>query len=272
MKGIIALDVDKTLLNDDKLVSPKTIEALKKAYDLGYLTLICSGRDTMGLTFMAKQWGIDQYIRAYAGYNGGEAYDCLDQKLIVHQALDKSIVESIVKYLDAHPYVATYYARDYVGTSKNNPYRDYLCSVMDRGYKEYDDISVEFPDDCCKMVFFDDKENLEVIKEIILNNQDRDDFYLVYSADHILEVMPKGVDKSLGIRYFMDKYQIPLEKTMAVGDNDNDLEMLEFAFHSYAMGNSRDNIKNVCKYVTNDNNHDGAGEAIFDYLKKQPIV
>jgi hydroxymethylpyrimidine pyrophosphatase-like HAD family hydrolase len=78
--------------------------------------------------------------------------------------------------------------------------------------------------------------------------------------------MNKGVSKGEGLTYLCKKLKVDKSQVIAIGDNENDLSMLNFAGLGVAMGNSRDEIKNMSDYVTSSNNEEGVAKVIEKYI------
>ena len=85
------------------------------------------------------------------------------------------------------------------------------------------------------------------------------------SAGYI-EFVKKGIKKSEAIQSIMKTYQIKQEEVMAMGDGENDIEMLKFAGWGVAMKNAREDVKKVANVVTTSNNEDGVAKAIEKYI------
>ena len=94
------------------------------------------------------------------------------------------------------------------------------------------------------------------------------DFSVVRSQEYIFEAMPKGYTKATALKALSEKLGFSPEQVMALGDAANDLEMLEFAYHSVAMGNATDEVKSICRYETTTNDNAGVAQAIYDYVLK----
>ena len=91
------------------------------------------------------------------------------------------------------------------------------------------------------------------------------DFSTVRSQEYIYEVLPQGATKASGLRQLAEKLDIEPAEIMALGDAANDIEMLDFAGVSVAMGNATDDIKKRCRYTTSSNDDYGVAKAIYDY-------
>ena len=93
------------------------------------------------------------------------------------------------------------------------------------------------------------------------------DITVVCGGYNNLEFTRKGVDKGQGLIHLANYLGIPIEETMAIGDTENDLEILKTAGISVAMGNSIEDIKKLADYVTLTNEEDGVAHAIEHFLE-----
>jgi len=77
-----------------------------------------------------------------------------------------------------------------------------------------------------------------------------------------MEINHASADKGAALKWLCSHLGIPLEHTLAIGDGDNDMEMIQYAGWGIAMGNSRDELKRLARYVTGDNDHGGVEEVL----------
>ena len=84
---------------------------------------------------------------------------------------------------------------------------------------------------------------------------------------HIIEIVRKGLNKAVGISHIAKDLKIPRDRIIAFGDEDNDLEMLEYAGLGVAMSNGIDQLKNVANEITLSNNEDGIAKFLIERLK-----
>ena len=87
-------------------------------------------------------------------------------------------------------------------------------------------------------------------------------YSIAKSYYNLLEIMQTGVNKAEAIHHFCSVRNIPLDSTIAFGDNYNDLEMLHTVGHSVVMGNAPEEIRRQFLHVTDDNEHDGIARAL----------
>ena len=93
------------------------------------------------------------------------------------------------------------------------------------------------------------------------------DVEIAYSSDMFMEINAKGVDKGIALKKVCDHYGFDISETLTIGDNYNDVAMLEAAGTSVAVNNAHLQVKDVATYVTDATNEEGAvGEAIEKYV------
>ena len=82
-----------------------------------------------------------------------------------------------------------------------------------------------------------------------------------------LEISPRGVTKGLGLQILCSYLGISIEESVAVGDADNDIDVLKTAGLSVAMGNANETVKDLCDVIVADNDHDGIVEVIDRFFR-----
>ena len=86
------------------------------------------------------------------------------------------------------------------------------------------------------------------------------------SVPEYIEFVKKGIKKSVAIKFIMDKFKIKQEEVIAIGDGENDIEMLKFAGLGVAMDNANNYVKENADYITTSNNDDGVGKVIKRFI------
>jgi Cof subfamily protein (haloacid dehalogenase superfamily) len=131
------------------------------------------------------------------------------------------------------------------------------AKLYDFDYETLD--KVDFPVFNKILVVGADEETTKLLRS-------RPDLETAASTGNFLDVMKVGSTKGNGLMMLADRLGIPRENTFAIGDNENDLPMLQMAAHSIAMGNSREDIKACCDYVTSNCDEDGFAKAMREYV------
>lgn len=266
MYKMIAIDMDGTLLNNDRKISKQNKKAIKKAIEKGTRVVITSGRGLAGLNSYLTEIdliGENQYLIAN---NGGTIYRTSDFKCISYKGLKKEdllaahelsldLGLNMIAYTHEGPIAAeenefTKFEASYVGTP---------VKILDF----YTDVNEN--DEITKILF---AQTEDLLNKIILKipNEFSNNYSLVRTMPEVLEVMQKDCNKGYGVKALADTLGISSNEIICIGDQANDIEMITFAGLGIAMGNAIDELKNAAQYVTSDNDHNGVAKAIEKFI------
>lgn len=266
---LIALDMDGTLLTDEQLISGATKAAIDKAVLNGKTVVLSTGRSPAELLDYKEEL---ENIRYYICENGALLYDSMKECVIDSQSIPTEIADELIKIAETWEvmiYVASNGRAMFTSSDLDRmkdfhieQYRDVIArtsilhdNIIESYWKE------PFPIE--KINFFSvSPEKREILKETL----EKYPLTIVYAEETSLEVSPPNMSKGIGLQKFCDFLSVSINRTIAVGDSDNDAEILKKAGLSVAMGNARPYIKELCDVVVSDNNHDGCAEAIEKYL------
>ncbi|NHM33747.1 HAD family hydrolase [Neobacillus terrae] len=282
--SLLATDLDGTLLNEDKEIDSKTIEAIHEFRSRGGRVVISSGRSPLSTKWIAETIGLKN--EPIIAYNGAVILD--EEGKVLEQYPFQN--EALLSFLDAcqeEGVYAQFYEGDNLLVSekakwnlnwiennipelKNIGGRKELC---DR-YREKCQVKLvenlrgyirENQPNITKIAVFNEGGSLRDFSEKIA--QEYDHFEISSSLNYLnLEISPSGITKAASLGKVAEHLGIPLSQTAAIGDNFNDMFMLEMAGLGIAMGNAPDEVKRHADAVTLTNNEGGAGKAIQDYL------
>ncbi|MBR1628971.1 MAG: HAD family phosphatase [Lachnospiraceae bacterium] len=263
----ILLDIDGTLTNDEKVITPKTKKALLAAQEKGVRLALASGRPDMGLFKWAKELEMDTHHGIFVCYNGARVVDCESGEELFSQSLSKEEARAVLTHLkqfDITPIIARgEYMHttnvfgctiDYKGApfnvveyeSRGNNY--ILCEHKDLA--EWIDFPVEKILTAASPAYL--RANYEEMQRPFA-----DSLSCMFTGDFYFEYTAQGVNKAKAIDAAYTKLGITKDEMIAFGDAENDLPMLEFVGCGVAMGNAVDVVKEAADEVTLDNNSDG---------------
>ncbi|MDD3438848.1 MAG: Cof-type HAD-IIB family hydrolase [Clostridiaceae bacterium] len=266
---MVVTDMDYTLLNKEKKVSDRNREALKRAADKGVHLVVATGRIYTSARIYAKLLGLDTPIIAS---NGAIIKDA--SKTIFRDILSKDTVREMLRLCNKYGVYCHFF-------TENTIYSEKLINVSLR-YTEWNKYVGE--EDQVKIRIVDDGEEIieaaksEVLKAVVFDDDDekiqklRDGIMetgivsVSQSMKHNLEVMNKGVTKGNAVRILAQLYGINREEVIAIGDNENDISMIEYAGLGIAMGNAEECLKRAADHVTGDYQEDGVAEAIEKFI------
>ncbi|MBG9982278.1 HAD family phosphatase [Aerococcaceae bacterium DSM 111020] len=271
MIKMIAIDLDGTLLNDDKKIIPENLEALHYAHSKGVKIVICTGRPYLAMKYLVDEIGLNTEEDYVIVFNGAQVRRASDGKVLLSNTLSPQDFElwyaetarldlPINPIDDEWVYEPLAYPEGYPSfyTTKlsNAPatVKDYATFSEDHRFN--------------KFVITVDEEHLTRQRPKI-NQQLMEDYSVSLSHPFQLEVMSKGTDKGSAIVGFAKKLGLDLSEIVAIGDQENDRQMLSLPLNSVAMGNASDSLKELADYVTGTNNDSGVAQAIYHYLEKE---
>ncbi|MFS8652079.1 MAG: Cof-type HAD-IIB family hydrolase [Caldibacillus sp.] len=260
---LIALDLDGTLLRDDKTISAENKKVLKQAREEGHVVMIATGRSYRTSELYYKELKLDTPI---VNYNGAFIHHPRDKKWgSYHEPIRletvQKIVESCFQY-NFHNIIAEVLDHVYIH------YHDQrLLDIFRLGNPQITegDLRKFLKQNPTSLLIQTDDQNVGKLSRLLEERHGNDVEHRSWGYPYpVIEVNKKGINKAFGIKKVADYYGIPRERIIAFGDEDNDLEMLEYAEYGVAMGNAIDKAKEVAKDVTLTNEEDG----IAHYLKK----
>lgn len=264
---LIALDLDGTLLDDRKEVHPDNLRALRAAKDRGVLVAISSGRMIPRIEPVQDRLGLDCILVAY---NGGKVVGTRaeNREVLHHQPLSGSVAAEFIEFSKAHDYLLNFYFDDELYAEDSPTRRRFMDIYSGRTGAEYrlGDLRDHHGKDPTKLILLaDPPERDRLFDRFVAEMGER--AAITKSDPEYLEIMAPGVSKAAGLEGIAKKYGFEMSEVLAVGDADNDLDMLEASGIGVAVANARDTAKSAADYVTERTNNDGAvAEAVDRFV------
>lgn len=273
----IVLDMDGTLLNSEKIISPKTRAKLIEAQEKGIKIVLASGRPIRGLLEFAEELEMDKYEGFLVGYNGSLVYDVKTKETIYEQSFSIEYANKILDHLGQFEMVMMVDQDDYKYV--NEPFINFRGSApaefiniihYERGVGNFKICEV---DDFAKIIDRPVNKILTVGEpEYMAENYEAiagpfmDKVTTVFSTPYYLEFNPKGVEKGHTLEIFLSELGIYPENVIAFGDGQNDRSIIEYAGVGVAMANSAQEILDIADEVTLSNDEDGIVEVLNRYF------
>lgn len=274
---MLVTDMDYTLLNKEKKVSERNREAVIKAIEKGVHMVVATGRIYTSARVYAKLLGLSTPIIASNGaiireaaFNNPED----TERTIFKDTLNKETVNDMIRLSHKYGLFCHFFTEDTI-------YSEKLVNVSLR-YTEWnkylgeeDQVKIKVVEDADRALV---KDNVEVLKAVVVDSDSekirrlRDSIIetgivsVSQSMKDNLEVMNKGVTKGSAVKRLAQMYGIGREEIIAIGDNENDMSMIQYAGMGIAMGNAEESLKNVADYITGDYQEDGVAEAIERFI------
>lgn len=266
---LIVLDIDGTLTNSKKEITPKTKEALIKIQEQGVSVAIASGRPTPGTKKTAEELELSRFGNYVLSFNGGRVTNCQTGEVV----LDKTIPAGLVGVLceEAHRHgvgILTYDDECALAGTAVDEYMELEARINSIPLKTVGHFknSVDFPVNKCLMT--GEPEKMAALEKE-LKEKYVGKLNVFRSEPFFLELMPEGIDKAAVLKNFLPFLGITREEVICCGDGYNDKTMIEFAGLGVAMANARKEVQEVADYITASNDEDGIAEVIEKYILKK---
>ncbi|MGN0290779.1 MAG: Cof-type HAD-IIB family hydrolase [Lachnospiraceae bacterium] len=257
-KKILFTDIDGTLLNDKREIPKENKEAIDKALAAGHSIVIATGRPLDSGKKIVEELGLTMQGCYMIAYNGAIIYDCGNDRVLEKKFVPYPYVEELFKRgKEAGLYVQTYNKTQII-TTQDTPELEYYRQHTKLTYQVVDDVMSVLEEEPQKVMLINltDKKKLEKFQADNLEWEEGK-CHSFFSMDTYLEYAPINATKAYGIHYLCELLGVPLENTIAAGDERNDIPMIEEAHIGVAMKNAKDEVKASADYITKKNNNEG---------------
>ncbi len=264
---MMVLDIDGTVNNSQKEVTPKTKEALWRLQEKGVMVAVASGRPPMGVAPVADILKLDQFGSYILGFNGARIIDWRSKECVYEKTLALHMPRKLIE--DCSHWglgMLTYDETHVIALTRQDRYMEIEAKI--------NRVSLTFPGNpeevlqvpVNKCLLTGEPQNVATAEEELAEKY-RHEAEVFRSEPYFLEVTPKHVDKAYCLSRLLEILKISREQVICVGDGYNDISMLQFAGVGVAMANAQMPVKAIADDVTRrDNDHDGVAEVVEKYF------
>ncbi len=259
MKYLIAIDSDGTIRRSDGSISDRTKKVIKNIINNDNIVVICTARPRYHTLKISEDIGINDYL---ISSNGTEVYDNINKKIVYIEYLPKDICENIyydainknirVIFVSDNKEYATQFVRNNSQVLLNE---ENITEILDKNIKQIMIISKnkKIIKEYQKMV-----ENKYKINIIETNEENETEAWF--------SIISNQASKGIALKKLAKHLNIPIENTIAIGNDLNDISMFEIAGLSVAVSNAKDNIKKIVDHITLSNDEDGVASFLESLL------
>lgn len=256
-KYLIALDLDGTLLNDEKTISPLNKKVLTYLENLGHVIVLCSGRALRSVTFYHESLGLKK--SPVISYNGHLITNSHDSKFpTASYLLNKNTVISIYKELNENDLITCGMSESLITIYCDDPEDYFLFAFYDTKDMTVKQglLNENINEDVYTCVFRYDENagKQEQIQKVVDKHNDVNVRFR-YGGNYC-ELYIKDVSKARAICHVASYYGVNQDNIITFGDSDNDKEMLRDFKHSYLMKNGNPTLKEYAHNITAYTNSD----------------
>ncbi|WP_431800189.1 Cof-type HAD-IIB family hydrolase [Halobacillus andaensis] len=263
---LIALDLDGTLLTDDKQINPETKQVVLNAINNGHVVCIATGRPHRASIDFYNQLGLETPM---VNFNGA----------LIHHPKNKNwdALHSPLSIRTAHKIIHTCHelgVKNILAEVKDSVYLEQYDSEIMEIFHTNDDNPVNvgslqnnLQEDPTSLLIHPEEEKIKILREELDVHAELIEHRKWGAPWHVIEIVRAGMNKAVGLKKIAHYYHIPKDRIIAFGDEDNDFEMIDYAGVGVAMGNAIEELKNMANFVVDTNERNGIGEFLTDYLK-----
>lgn len=263
---MIVLDLDGTLTNSRKEITPRTKQALMQAQAKGIHVVLASGRPTYGIMPLAEELELKKYGGFILAFNGGKIINCTDGAVLFEQKLDEKLVPLLYdEAMKAGMAILTYQGEGIAATDKENRYVQEEALINKMPVVQYNDFLGQLVYPVNKCLIVGDPSPLHEL-ELRLAEKMEGKMEVYRSADYFIECVPRGIDKARSIDRLITTLGIQREEVIACGDGYNDLSMIHFAGLGIAMANAAEDIRQKADFITLSNEEDGVAHVVERFI------
>lgn len=261
---LIALDLDETLLHNDRTISPRAKAAIRDATANGVAVTLATGRMFASALPYALNLGLNLPLITYQG----ALVKYTDGRVVTHKPINLTLARAVVSFLVPYNYHVNVYIRDELYMKRD--------TVEGERYANMVKVPVHWIENPVEAVFAEPTKLLVIALEeqldalaVDLYREFGDNLNITKSSSRFLELANPDATKGNALRDLALSLGLKAENVMAVGDSLNDLDMIKYAGLGVAMSNAWPEVKKAARYVTAKNDDDGVAEAIEKFVLKK---
>lgn len=269
MYKLVAMDMDGTLLRDDKSISDRTKKTIQEAKDKGAIVVLATGRPIEGVTKYLKELNMHTDSDYVLSYNGALVQKTKNKEVISKVSLkgeDYHYLKNISDELGVN--IHAFCEKKGLITPKNSKYTEVEAEINNIDINVLDINETKNDDVIIKIMMIDEPEILGAAIEK-LPKEIYEKYTVVRSTPYFLEFLNKNANKGVGVELLAKYLGIKQDEIITLGDADNDLHMIEYAGLGIAMGNAFDSVKKIANYITDTNENDGVAKAIEKFILEE---
>ncbi len=260
------LDIDGTLTNSRKEITPATREAIQDIMKRGNTVILASGRPTPGMRRYEQELELERYGGYLLSFNGARVIDCFTGEVVYQRLLPLPLVPKLYHFAKENGCgLVTYLGNEVISAFPVDKYVEIEARINGIPVRHVED----FPDfvdfDINKCLMTAEPERAAVLVEE-LREKYQDTASICRSEPYFMEIMPHNVDKATSLDRMLASIGRKREETVCCGDGFNDISMIRYAGVGVAMGNAQEEVKAAADYITAANDDDGLVQVIEEFF------
>lgn len=258
---LVAIDLDGTLLDPNSQVTERTDKAVRAVLEKGITVIFATGKTYTAVAPLVERFGIKTpciCVQGLVVYNG-------DGKIMHQQVLSPAAARQVITYAEDRGFFVLLYSGARILMRARNEevektlftrYHEPVPETIGALQNVLDSVPIN------KMALVGEPRTVKALRWQ-LNAQVGNMMRLMQAGvPQMVEVLPPGTSKGMALKALLKELKVDPEHVLAIGDAENDLEMIQLAGIGVAMGQAEQHVKDAANYVVASNAEDGAAEAL----------
>ena len=265
---ILFVDLDATLLSDDKTVSEENRDAIQKMLLAGHDIVLSTGRPVESGRAVARELELTRPGCYMIAFNGAVLYDCAADRVLLKRSLPIEVTQELFERAAKAGIYAQTYNNTEIITTRHTAELEYYRKKSGLSYKLSVNVLDLLEEEPQKVLMIDLKNTGRLARFREKNLEwEKGKCTSFFSCREYLEYCPLDTSKGTGVSCLTKMLNLPADCTVAVGDEENDIAMLNAAHIGVAVKNATPEVKAAADYVTeHDNNHNAIAEVIERFI------
>lgn len=265
---ILVLDLDGTLTNSEKKITPATKKSLTRLLQSGKHVVLASGRPTPGVLPLANELNLAAYGGYILSFNGACITNCRTQQVIYSKLVPSEYIASLYQYFtDIDVNMIAYTDTEIISAFEPNEETYIESRINNMPVRKVDDfvscVTTDFP---ISKLLITGKPELIANIETELKAKFHTALNIFRSEPYFLEIMAQNIDKAHSLQRLLSSLNLTADEMICCGDGYNDITMIEYAGLGVAMANAQTAVLDIADYVTHSNDDEGILHVIEKFL------
>jgi Cof subfamily protein (haloacid dehalogenase superfamily) len=258
----IACDLDRTLIGEDVTLHPRTRDAIAATRTAGIHVILVTGRMFQSVRRYARDAGIDDPVVCYQGAVVAEP---MSGRWLRHEPIPLELGRETIAALNEEGFGLNCYVNDELYVAEITPEAEKYAGFQHLVLHPVGDLVTWLKEPPTKLVVIDDPQVLQGLKQRMIERFDGR-LYISTSLPYFLEFASPNVTKAAGLEFVAEHLGFSRERTVAFGDGENDIELVDWAGYGVAVGNANADVKERADFVCPSVDDEGVAQVLEAYL------
>jgi Cof subfamily protein (haloacid dehalogenase superfamily) len=257
-----AADLDRTLIGEDGTLRPRTLAVISRARAAGIPVVVATGRMFRSVRPYLELAGIDEPVVCY---QGGAVVDPRDGTFLLHEPISLPLAREAIRALQELGHPPNVYVHDHLYVAEHTPYSRAYAEFQHLLVTEVGDLLDWIDTGPTKLVAVGEPGELAVLRAALVERFG-DVLHLTTSLPYLLELGNPAVSKGSGLAFVAARLRLALDRVVAFGDGENDLELLAVAGFGVAVEESHPLLREQADWICPGPDAEGVAAVIDAYL------